>query len=106
MDYVRITEIIEPNTRLREDVPQVPDLEPDRGSEKLGNIPEAGSLNSETLQALGLRPGQDSDLNLPTCPDTGDLSHIKQQPQETVHHSWSRFLLVMNKVKDCREEDV
>ena len=34
------------------------------------------------------------------------LSHIRQEPQETVHHYWARFLLVMNKVKDCREEDI
>ena len=33
------------------------------------------------------------------------LSHIRQEPQEIVHHYWARFLLVMNKVKDCREED-
>ena len=40
-----------------------------------------------------------------THPDSSDLSHIKQQPQETVHHFWARFLLVMSKVKDCRKED-
>ena len=45
------------------------------------------------------------DLNPPTHRDTNDLSHIRQEPQETVHHYWARFLLVMNKVKDCREED-
>ena len=105
MDYVWITELTKPDTRSREDAPQVSDLEPDSGSEKLGNIPEAGLLNSETLQALGLRPGQDSDLNPPTRPDASDLSHIRQLSQETIHHFWARFLLVMNKVKDCLEED-
>ena len=45
------------------------------------------------------------DLNTPTHPGTNDLSHIRQEPHETVHHYWARFLLVMNKVKDCREED-
>mgnify|MGYP005824092991 FL=1 len=45
------------------------------------------------------------DLNLPTHPHTSDLSHIRQEPQEIVHHYWVRFLLVMSKVKDCREED-
>ena len=54
---------------------------------------------------LGLRLGQDVDLSLPTHPDTSDLSHIRQEPQETVHHFWARFLLVMSKVKDCHEED-
>ena len=53
---------------------------------------------------LGLRSGQGLDLNLPTHPDTSDLSDIRQEPQETVHHFWARFLLVMNKVKDYREE--
>ena len=26
---------------------------------------------------------------------------VRQQPQETVHHFWARFLLVKNKIKDC-----
>ena len=30
---------------------------------------------------------------------------IKQQSQEKVHHFWARFLLVKDKVKDCRDED-
>ena len=54
---------------------------------------------------LGLRSDQGLDLSLPTHPDTSDLSHIRQEPQETVHHFWARFLLVMSKVKDCHEED-
>ena len=45
------------------------------------------------------------DLSLPTHPDTSDLSHIRKEPQERVHHFWARFLLVMSKVKDYREED-
>ena len=49
--------------------------------------------------------GQGLDLNLPTHPHISDLSHIRQEPQEIVHHYWARFLLVMSKVKDCREED-
>ena len=55
---------------------------------------------------LGLRLGQDVELSLPTHPDTSDLSHIRQEPQETVHHFWARFLLLLNKVKDCREENM
>ena len=31
---------------------------------------------------------------------------ITQKSQETVHHFWARFLLVKNKVKDCRDEDM
>ena len=49
--------------------------------------------------------GQGPDSNPPTHPDISDLSHIRQEPQETIHHYWARFLLVMNKVKDYREED-
>ena len=70
-----------------------------------GNIPEPELPRSETALPLGLRSGQGLDLNRPTHPDISDLSHIRQEPQETVHHYWAKFLLVMNKVKDCREED-
>ena len=49
--------------------------------------------------------GEDSDSIPPTHPNISDLSHIRQEPQETVHHYWARFLLAMNKVKDYREED-
>ena len=80
-------------------------LESGSGPDLLGNIPEPELQSSETLPPLGLRSGQGSDLNLPTHPDIGDLSHIRQEPQETLHHFWARFLLVMSKVKDCREED-
>ena len=54
---------------------------------------------------MGPRLGREVDLSLPTHPDTSDLYHIRQEPQETVHHFWARFLLVMSKVKDYREED-
>ena len=49
--------------------------------------------------------GQGSDFVPPTHPDIYALMSIKQQPQETVHHFWARFLLVKDKVKDCRDED-
>ena len=39
-NYVRIPELSEPDTRLREDTTQTPNLESDSGPEKLGNIPE------------------------------------------------------------------
>ena len=38
-NYVRIPELSEPETRLREDMAQAPNLESDSGPEKLGNIP-------------------------------------------------------------------
>ena len=31
---------------------------------------------------------------------------IQQQSKETVHHFWARFLLVQDKVKDCRDGEV
>ena len=104
-NYVRILELSETDTRLWEDMAQAPDPESDSGPKKLGNIPEPKLPSSETPLPLGLRSGQGLDLNLPTQSDTSDLSHIRQDPQETVHHFWARFLLVMSKVKDYREED-
>ena len=84
---------------------QALNLESDSGPELLSNIPEPELLSSETPPPLGLRSGQGLDPNLPTHPDINDLSHIRQEAHEIVHHYWARFLLVMNKVKDCREED-
>ena len=104
-NYVRIPELFEPDTCLGEDMAQALNLESDSGPDLLGNIPEPELPRSETPPPRGLRLGQGLDLNPPTHPDTNDLSHIRQAPQETVHHYWARFLLVMNKVKDCREED-
>ena len=31
--------------------------------------------------------------------------YVRQQPQETVHHFWARFLLVKNNIKDCCDDD-
>ncbi len=49
--------------------------------------------------------GRVPDLIPPTRPDICDLSLIRQEPAETVHHYWARFLLVMDRIKDCREEN-
>src|SRR4051812_49666089 len=104
-NYVRIPELCKPDTRLREDIAQALNLESGSGPDLLGNIPEPELPRSETPLPLGLRSGQGSESNPPTHPDINDLSHIRQEPQETVHHYWARFLLVLNKVKDCRKED-
>src|SRR4051812_21825458 len=104
-NYVRIPELPEPDTHFRKDIAQALNLESGSGPDLLGNIPEPKLPRSETPLPLGLRSGQSSDSNPPTHPDINDLSHIRQEPQETVHHYWARFLLVMNKVKDCHEED-
>ena len=104
-NYVRISELSEPDTRSREDMTQTPNLGSSDGSNKLGNIPEPEPLSSKASLPLGLRSGQDSDSNPPTHPDLFNIQQIRQEPQETVHHYWVRFLLVLNRVKDCREED-
>ena len=49
--------------------------------------------------------GRAPDLVPPTRPDICDLSLIRQEPTETVHRYWARFLLVMDRIKDCREEN-
>ena len=104
-NYVRIPELSEPDTRLWEDITQALNLESGSGPDLSGNTPESELPRLETPRPLGLRSGRGSDSNPPTHPDIKDLSHIRQEPHETVHHYWARFLLVMNKVKDCREED-
>ena len=49
--------------------------------------------------------GEVPDLIPPTHPNISDLSQIRQKPEEIVHHYWARFLLVTNRIKDCRKED-
>ena len=83
-NYVRISELSKPDTRSPEDMAQTPNLESCGGPEKIGNIPEPVPPSSEASLPLGLRSGQDSDLNLPTHPDIINLSHIRQEPQEKV----------------------
>ena len=61
--------------------------------------------NSEISWPLNLRPGEVPDFNPPAHPNIRDLAQIRQEPGETVHHYWARFLLVMNMIKDCREGD-
>ena len=104
-NYVRISELPKPDTRSREDMAQTPNSESGGGPKKLGNISEPERLNSEASWPLGFGWGQDSNSKTPTHPDLFNLLHIRQEPQETVHHYWARFLLVLNRVKDCREED-
>ena len=104
-NYVRIPELSEPDTRLREVITQAVNLESGSGPDLSGNIPKPELPRLETPRPLGLRSGKGSNSNTPTHPDINDLSHIRQEPHEIVHHYRARFLLVMNKIKDCREED-
>ena len=69
------------------------------------DIVEPDLLSSEDLQTPDPKLGQGSDSNPPTHPDTRDLTYIRQLSEETVHHFWARFLLVKDKIKDCRDED-
>ena len=56
-NYVRIPELSEPDTRLREDMAQASNLESDSGPELWGNVPEPELPSSETPLPLGLRSG-------------------------------------------------
>ena len=71
----------------------------------MDNIQEPKLPSSETSWPLSLRLDGVPNLIPPAHPNTSDLSQIRQEPAETVHHYWARFLLVMNRIKDCREED-
>ena len=76
MNYVRISELEEPDTCLRKDTPCPPNLESDDGPEKSVNIPEPELLSSEVLQTPDSKLGQGSDLKPPTHPDICDLTYI------------------------------
>ena len=71
----------------------------------MNNIQESKLPNSETTRPLNLTSGRVSDLSPPAHPTIRDLSLIRQESGETVHHYWARFFLVMNRIKDYREED-
>ena len=75
--YVRIPELSKPDTRLQEDMAQALNLESDSEPDLLGNKQEPERPSSEAPLPLSLRSGQGLDLNLPTHPDTCDLSHIR-----------------------------
>ena len=104
-NYVWITELPELDTRSREDMTQILDLESGIGPEKSGSASDPELSSPETPLPQGVRSDQNLDSATPTNPDLNRLSHIRQEPQETVHRYWARFLLVLNRVKDCHEED-
>ena len=93
------------DTRSREDNIQSVKLESGSGPGLAGNTPEPELPKLEIPRPLDPRSSRGLDSIPPTHPNISDLSHIRQEPQETVHHYWARFLLAMNKVKDYREED-
>ena len=85
MNYVWIPELSEPDTHSREDIALTLNLESCLIANSPSNIPEPELPRSETPLPRDRRLGQGLDLNLTTHPDTNDLSHIRQAPQETVH---------------------
>ena len=94
-----------PDSRGGEHVTQALNLKSGSGLDSLDNIQEPKLPNSETSWPLSLRLDGVPNLIPPAHPNTSNLSQIRQEPTETVHHYWARFLLVMNRIKDCREED-
>ena len=103
--YVRIPDPSKPDTRGGEDITQDLNLESGDGLDSLDNIQESKFSSSEIPRPLSLRLGEASNLIPPTHLNISDLSQIRQEPDETVHHYWARFLLVRNRIRDCREED-
>ena len=113
-NYVRISEPAEPNTQPREDTPCPPNTKSDVESENSPDTPEPRLAASEILQTPDSTVDQGVNLSPSThhkqyspsnSPDICDLMYVRQQPREIVHHFWARFLLVKNKIKDCRDED-
>ena len=103
--YVRIPDPSKPDIRGGEDVTQALNLKSGSGLDSLDNIQEPKLPSSETSWPLSLRLGGVPYLMPPAHPNIRDLSQIRQEPTETVHHYWARFFLVMNMTEDCREED-
>ena len=88
-NYVRISELDEPDNCLRNDTPSPPNLESDVGPEKSVDIPEPELLSSEVFQTPDPKLGQGSDFKPPThhkkCsprnydpPDICNLMYIRQ----------------------------
>ena len=85
-NYVQIPELSEPDTRSREDNIQSLNLESGSGPRLAGNTPEPELPKLETPRPLDPRSGKGSDSIPPTHPNISDLYHIRQEPQEIVHH--------------------
>ena len=105
-NYVRVAVHEEPDTHPRKDTTSPPNIASDDGTKQSEDILEPGRSSPEGRRTLHNRLGRGSDLIPPTHPDIEALMSIKQQSQEKVHHFWARFLLVKDKVKDCRDEDI
>ena len=73
-NYVRISELEEPDTCPRNDMPCPSNLESHGRPEKSVDLPEPGLFSSKISQTLDPKLGQDSDLNPPTHPEYA-ISH-------------------------------
>ena len=102
---VRIPDPSKPETCGGEDVARTLNLKSGSRPDSLNNIQESKLPNLETARPLNLTSGRVLDLFPPAHPTIRDLSLIRQESGETVHHYWARFLLVMNRIKDCRERE-
>ena len=65
-NYVRITEISEPNTRSRENMAQTPDLESGIGPEKSGSTPDPELRIGQRVGEIGRHP--ETRAVEPECP--------------------------------------
>ena len=104
-NYVRIPDPSKPDSREGTDANQILNLESGVGLDSLENIQQVKLPNPETSWPSSLRSGGVPNLIPPAHPNISDLSQIRQEPDEIVHHYWARFLLVMNRIKDCCEGD-
>ena len=104
-NYVRIPDPSKPDSREGTDANQILNLESGIGLDSLESIQQVKLPSPETSWPLSLRSGGVPNLIPPAHPNIRDLSRIRQEPDETVHHYWVRFLLVMNRIKDCREKE-
>ena len=84
--YVRIPDPSMPDSRGGEDVTQALNLKSGSGLDALDNIQEPKLPSSETSWPLSFRLDGVQNLIPPTQPNISDLSQIRQEPAETVHH--------------------
>ena len=102
--YVWIPDPSMPDSRGETDINQILNLKSGIGLDLLEGIQQTKLANPEASWPLSLRSGGVPNLIPPVHPNISDISQIRQEPDETVHHYWAKFLLVMDRIKDCREE--
>ena len=83
---VQIPDPSKPDIHGGEDVTQALNLKSGSGPDSLDNIQEPKLPSSEISRPLSLRSGEVPDLNSPAHPNIRDLSQVRQEPRETVHH--------------------